>query len=286
MCCPQRDLTSSVVSDAHRLSRDDGRPRQDAASGDSRRHPRAPRPSGRSGGARAARHRPRRSRRRQPVSVCRRRGESPRRRSTRSSRKSTSAGPRWCEPRPRTSATCSLSSIQRTTRGVLAALDETPEPRHSASISRARPSPTPRPTTPRSPRRWQTIRLDGATFERTTADGTGAFAERLNCRSRKSATCATAKTLTSVPPGIPRDGQTAERPASAGRHPARKGTVVHEPARPRRCRPDGPRIRRARGRRREAHEPVRGRDRQLGGRRVCPRPRRGLVCPPSAVSSR
>ena len=41
-------LAVTSVSVADRLSRNDGRPRQDAAPEDSRRHPRAPRPSGRS----------------------------------------------------------------------------------------------------------------------------------------------------------------------------------------------------------------------------------------------
>ena len=49
-------VTERVRGD--RLSRNDGRPRQDAAPGDSRRHPRAARSSGRSGGRSHARHRP------------------------------------------------------------------------------------------------------------------------------------------------------------------------------------------------------------------------------------
>ena len=100
----------------HRLSRDDGRPRQDAAPGDPRRHPRAPRS-------------PRRPRRRSRAhgigpstsssSTCirsRRRRRTRRRRSTRWSRRSTSAARAWCARRRRISATCSSSSIRPTIR--------------------------------------------------------------------------------------------------------------------------------------------------------------------------
>ena len=69
-------LAVTSVSDRDRLSRDDGRPREDAAPGAARRHPRAPRSPRRSRGARAPRPRPRRRRRRQPLSVRQGGGES------------------------------------------------------------------------------------------------------------------------------------------------------------------------------------------------------------------
>ena len=150
---------------ADRLSGDDGRPRQDAASGDSRRHPRAPRPRRRSGGPPRARHRPRRSRRRQPVSVCRRRGQSRHavRRAGRGNRhRRAVARARGRQELPRRAR---RPSIRRTTRACSRRSTTRPAS-PSGSISRARPSPTPPPTTPRSPRRWRPIRLNGATFER------------------------------------------------------------------------------------------------------------------------
>ena len=112
-CRPRRDRRLR----ADRFSRDDGRPRQDAAPGAARRHPGAARSARRSGGPRGTRPRAGRCRRRQPVPVRRR---PPRIRppaSTRWSRRSTSAARRWCGPPPRTSAACWWSSIRQTTRG-------------------------------------------------------------------------------------------------------------------------------------------------------------------------
>ena len=99
----------------HRLPRDDGRPREDAAPGHSRRHPGAPPRCRRPGGGRRRGHRPHRRGGREPLSVRADRGQSRAPRSTSSSRTSTSAGRAWCAPRPRTSATCSSWSTRPTT---------------------------------------------------------------------------------------------------------------------------------------------------------------------------
>ena len=100
----------------HRLSRDDGRPGQDAAPGDPRRHPGPPAPARRPRGAGRPRHHAGRSRRRQPLSV--RQGRRQPRHAVRRtwSRRSTSAARACSAPRPRTSATCWSSSIPPTTR--------------------------------------------------------------------------------------------------------------------------------------------------------------------------
>ena len=101
----------------HRLSRDDGRPREDAASrrstAASSRAAIAPTTSRRSSATASASST-------SSSSTCirsRRRRRIRRRRSTRWSRRSTSAGRRWSARRPRISATCSSSSIRPTIRG-------------------------------------------------------------------------------------------------------------------------------------------------------------------------
>ena len=152
-----------------RVSRDDGRARQDAAPGPPRRHPRAPRSPRRPRGARAARYRPGRRGRGQSVSFRESRGKSGDHRSTRSSRRSTSAGRRSCGRPPRTSAACSSSSTRSTTRGC--STRWTPRRRRrSASTWRGRPSRTPRRTTRRSRPRWRPSRW--------TATGSSAAARR------------------------------------------------------------------------------------------------------------
>ena len=222
------------------------------------------------------RHRPRRSRRRQPVSVCRRRGQSRHavRRAGRGNRhRRAVARSRRRQELPRrargrsirpTTRACSRRSTRRRAS-------------HSGSISCARPSRTPPPTTPRLPRRCATITAE---WRHVRARGRGRPRRRSpsawTCRSRRFATCATARTRTSARPGI-RAGVSRCRSVrlQPDDDPPGQGTVVHEPARPRRRGANRARVRRARGRRRQAHESVRGGDWQLRGRRVRARARRG-----------
>ena len=100
-----------------------GRPRQDAASGGARRHPRPPRACRRHDDPWAAQHHPHRPRRRQPVSVREGRGDARHRLRRARSKRSISAAPAWCGRPRRTSRTCSSSSIRRTTRACIAELE-------------------------------------------------------------------------------------------------------------------------------------------------------------------
>ena len=89
-------------------------------------------------------------------------------------------------------------------------------------------------------------------------------------RCRRSGTCATARTRTSRRRGTRKSRATA---LGARRVAAGQGTVVHEPARPRRRRAHRARVRRAGRRRDQAHQPVRRRHRDAGRRRLRARAR-------------
>ena len=106
----------------HRVSRNDGRAGEDAASAHPRRPARRPRRSVASGGADRQRHRPDRPADRQSLSV---RGDarSAARPSRTGSRTSTSAARPWCAARPRTTRTWPSSSTSPTTTALLAELD-------------------------------------------------------------------------------------------------------------------------------------------------------------------
>ena len=225
------------------------------------------------------RHRPRRSRRRQPVSVCRRRGQSRHavRRARRGNRhRRAVAGPRGRQEFPRRARHGRSGRLPARARGAR----RDAQPRLPVR-SRAQGHCPHRGLRHRDcrdardhPAEWRHVRA------RRAAEGPDPFAERLDLSLEKI-----------------RDLRYGENPHqraawySGGLSGRRlrsirlqpdddspgQGTVVHEPARPG-CRgTNGPRVRRASGRRREAHESVRGRDRQLGGGRVRAGARRRLV---------
>ena len=89
--------------------------------------------------------------------------------------------------------------------------------------------------------------------------------------SRRSTTCATARTRTSAP------RSTARRRTAAARSPMRpssgRAAVVQQPARPRRGLPDRPRLHVADRRHRQAHRPGRARLARRAGRGLPARPR-------------
>ena len=267
----------------HRLSRDDGRPGEDAPSRAARRHPRAARPCRTISAAldehgiglvdvvvvnlypfvKAARTR--------------------RRRSTRSSRKSTSADRRWSAPPRRISAACSSSSIPADYARLLAALDRRAEPgvpfRPDAQGVRAHR----RSTTRRSRDARRRSRCDG---DRVRARGRQATAARRRFGSR----------LEKI-----RDLRYGENPHQQAAWYGAGARRVRASARPRILQgkelsytnlldldaavAHRARVRRAGGRRHQAHESVRRGDRRRRCRRLRARARRRPACPRSAASS-
>ena len=184
---PQRSSRRGRAGDRHLgrhgLSRNHGRPGQDAAPGRPWRDPRAPRPGRRHGDAGPPRHRAHRCRRREPVSVRGDGGQSPTSRSVRSSRRSTSAARAWCGRQPRTFRTCWWSSIPRTTSVRLPSSSSRAGRRSSsASISRARRSPTRRRTTRPSRARWRSSRAPSGAGRQLHAIGEPDGRRRRGCR--------------------------------------------------------------------------------------------------------
>ena len=155
----------------HRLSRNHGRPRQDAASGRPRRHPRPARPSRRHGDAWAAQHHPHRHRRRESVSVRDRRRRQPDIAFGALVEEIDIGGPSM------------VRSAAKNFQDVLVVVDPADYPRvarraraagrrrraSSASISRKRRSRTPRPTTPPLPERLAEFDAADGSFARAAA---------------------------------------------------------------------------------------------------------------------
>ena len=235
----------------HRFSRNDGRPREDAASGAARRHPRAARPS----------RRPRR--RRRPTASAssivvvvnlypfvKRPREPRRRRSMRSSKEIDIGGPRWCARPRRISATCWSSSTRPTTtacsRRSTQRAGQTLAFRFELDAEGDRAHRRLRHGDRRDARRRSTFA--GGRFDAGRAPGESSLPPRHRCSiCRRSATSATARTRTSRRPGTRRAD--ADSGFGAAHDPAGQGAVVHEPARSRRGRAHRARVRRAGGRR-------------------------------------
>ena len=149
------------------------------------------------------------------------------------------------------------------------------ERRRSASTSRARPLRTPARTTRRLPRRSTRFGFEDGEFTRAARPRRW---RRRGWRSTRtsSAISATARTRISRRRGTP-----SIPPAGLGApvDPARQGAVVHEPAGSRRRRAHRARVQRAGGVRDQAHQPVRRRHRRphrrsLRARARCRQPRR------------
>ena len=269
----------------HRLSRDAGRPREDAAPRRPRRHPRAPRRDPDDLAA-LARHGIRldRPRGREPLPVRRarppipatpfdapRRGDRHRRAEPRARRREEL--PRRARRRVagRLRAPCS-PQLDRPDGPSLAFRFELARKAfaHTAAYDAAIAAEL----DARRGRGRAAFRADGARTQRCPA--------RLRPRPRQgSATCATARTRTSAAAWY----RAADERRRARRRPAGQGAVVHEPARPRRGRAHRGRVRRAGGRRHQAHEPVRRRDRRVARRRLRPGARRRRARRRSAASS-
>ena len=124
-----------------------------------------------------------------------------------------------------------------------------------------------------------TIDLHGDTFERRAAARRRCARRPPRSGARQDSRSAIRReSRISAPPGIgtrmPARRRIGCRRSRRRDHPAGQGAVVHEPARSRRGRAHRARIRRAGGRRDQAHQSVRRGDRHVGRRRVRAGPRR------------
>ena len=139
----------------HRLSRNDGRPDQNAAPQNPRRHPLPPRPPRRHGRHRRARHRAVRAGRGEPLSV-RADGRPPGVTLDEAIEKSTSAARRWSAPPRRITRSSRSPPTRASTQRSSSNSRDAARPRRSCAASWPAPrSPTRPSTTRRSPRTSQ-----------------------------------------------------------------------------------------------------------------------------------
>ena len=238
---------------AHRLPRVPRRPGQDAAPEGARRHPRRPPP-----------RLPRRSSSPSsgvepfdlvvsnlyPFTRDRRLRRLAR---TSASSRSTSAGRRWCAPRPRTTRRSRSSPRPARYADVLAAVAAGGFTLEPAPAARRRGVRAHRDVRRRASRRWMGSVLTD------TSDGTGFPAWIGRDLGRRPRCCATARTRTSRPRSTRNDLGAGAR---AGRAAARQGDVLQQLRRRRRGPPGGVRLRRAGRRDHQARQPVRHRGRR------------------------
>ena len=276
-------LAVTSVSDAHRLSRDDGRPGQDAAPGAPRRHPRAARSPGRPRG---------RSRRHGlglvDVVVVNlypfvKAAANPATSFDELVEEIDIGGPSL------------VRAAAKNFRGVLVVVDPADYPRLLEALDR----------TPSLAFRFELMRKalahtgglrhrdqrdararSTSTATRSSGRDAGRPSDVTDCGDRLDVSLEKIRDLRYGENPHQRAAWYARRrqrrhgcrSASGGfgaaTDPAGQGAVVHEPARSRRGRAHRARIRRAGGRRHQAHEPVRRRDRLVGRRRLRARPRR------------
>ena len=249
----------------HPVPRDAGRPREDPAPRDPRRHPRAPV---------AARTTSRHSTRLgiaaidlvvgQPLSVRPAAAADPPRRSIALIEEIDIGGPSLVRAAAKNfrDVLVVVSPADYATVIGRARSGRRPDRCSSGSPWRGRRSPTPRRTTRPSPRRLEPRHGRAGRF-RAIHCRRLAISSRIASASswRSSATFATARTRTSGPPGTglgPAD-------AAAARDPG-QGAVVHQPDRSRRRAADRREFERAGRRRHQAHESLRGRDRRVARR--------------------